>query len=89
MGSKHITFVLAVIPEGERLPWHVHEGAEEVICVLPGTGSAHWDTEMKAVHPGTVLCMEADSNHRIVNEGKGEAKLLCAGSPRVKIGPPK
>lgn len=88
-GSKHITFVLAVIPEGERLPWHGHEGAEEVICVLQGTGSAYWDTEMKAVHPGTVRCMEADSNHRIVNEGKGEAKLLCAVSPKRAMKKPK
>lgn len=89
MESKHITFVLAVIPEGERLPWHVHEGAEEVISMLQGTGSAHWDTEMKTVYAGTVPCMEADSNHRIVNEGRGEAKLICAGFPPVKIGPPK
>jgi quercetin dioxygenase-like cupin family protein len=89
IGSKHITFVLALIPEGESLPWHVHEGAEEIIYVLQGTGSAHSDTETKPIHPGTVLYMEADSSHRIVNEGKGEVKLLCAFSPPVKIGPPK
>jgi len=89
IGSKHITFVLAVIPEGESLPWHVHEGAEEVIYVLQGTGTAHSDAETRAIHPGSVLYMEADSNHRIVNEGKGEVKLLCAFSPPVKIGPPK
>lgn len=89
VGRKHITFVLAIIPDGNSLPWHVHQVSEVVTYVLQGTGSAHSDTEAKAVRAGTVLYMEADSNHRIVNEGKGEMKLLCVFLSPVKIGPPK
>jgi len=89
IGSQHITFGLAEVPEGSSLPWHTHQGSEEVIYVLQGTGSAQSDTEAKPIQPGSVLYMEAGSNHRILNEGKGEMKLLCAFSPPVKIGPPK
>ena len=89
IGSKHITFGLAEIPEGSSLPWHVHKEAEEAIYVVQGTGSAYSDTETKAIHPGTVLAIEAESNHRILNERKGEMKLLCTFSPPVKIEPPK
>ena len=89
IGSKYITFGLAEVPEGSGLPWHSHQGSEEVIYVLQGIGSGQSDNETKAIHPGTVLYLEANSNHRILNQGKGEMKLLCAFSPPIKVGPPK
>ncbi len=89
IGSKHITFGLVEIPEGSSLPWHVHKEVEETIYVVQGTGFAYSGTETKAIHRGTVLAIEAESNHRILNEGKSEMKLFCAFSPPVKIEPPK
>ena len=89
IGSQHITFGIAEIPEGSGLPWHVHQGTEEVIYVLQGIGSAQSDTEIKGIRAGSVLYMEPNLNHRIVNEGKGGMKLLCAFSPPIKISAPK
>lgn len=89
IGSKHITFGLAVIPEGSGLPWHSHEGSEEILYVLQGTGSAESRSESRPIQTGKVIYMEANSEHRFVNEGKGEMKLLCSFSPPVKIRAPK
>lgn len=89
IGSEHITFAVAEIPEGSSIPWHMHQDAEEIIYVLQGVGSAESETETQPVHPGTVLYMEPGSKHRIFNKGKGEVKLLCSFSPPIKIEPPK
>ncbi len=89
IGNKHITFGLVEIPEGSGLPWHTHQGTEEIIYILQGLGSAQSDIETKAISPGTILYIEPDSKHRILNEGKGEIKLICAFSPPITIEPPK
>ncbi|MBW2096469.1 MAG: cupin domain-containing protein [Deltaproteobacteria bacterium] len=89
LGSQYMAFGTADIPEGSGLPWNQHEGTEEIIYVLKGSGSAESRTERQAIQPGTVLYMEPHSEHRILNEGKGEMKLLCSFSPPIKIRPTK
>ena len=89
VGSKQMSFGVAVVPENSGLPWHSHEGSDEIIYVLQGTGAAESRNETQSIEPGTVLLMEAGSEHRILNQGKGEMKLLCSFSPPVKIRPPK
>ncbi|MFC1866794.1 cupin domain-containing protein [Thermodesulfobacteriota bacterium] len=89
VGSKHMTFGIAVVPEGSCLPWHNHVDSEEIIYVLKGTGTAESKTEAQAIEPGMVLYMEPGSEHQILNQGKDEMKLLCSFSPPVKIRAPK
>ena len=89
LGSKQMSFGVAVIPEGSGLPWHIHEGSDEIIYVLQGMGAAESREVTNSIDQGTVLLMESGSEHRILNQGKGEMKLLCSFSPPVKIRSPK
>jgi len=88
IGSKNISFGMSVVPEGSELPWHNHQGSEEIIYVLEGSGFAESKDEKKAIKPGTAMYMEPHTEHRILNEGKGEMKLMCSFSPPIKIRPP-
>ncbi len=87
--SQKMSFGISVVPKESELPWHKHEGSEEIIYVMEGSGKAESRTDSCEIGPGTVLCVELSSEHRIINTGSGQLRLLCSYSPPVKIRPPK
>ena len=90
-GSRQMTTAISKVPAGGMLPWHAHEGSDEIIYVMQGQGTASHETlkDPVDIYPGMTMFMPGGQKHCIENKGTTEMHLYCAFSPAVTFGPPK
>lgn len=69
-------FVLKVPAGGGRTVLRPHEG-EEFLTVLRGRVSLEYGAEIYPLKQGDSLYFDADTPHRLFNEHKTEAEVLC------------
>jgi mannose-6-phosphate isomerase-like protein (cupin superfamily) len=65
---------------------HLHDGFEECVYVLKGTGLSVAESGEIAIGPGNLLLIPANEKHMAVNTGTEPLLLLCF-FPHPDIGP--
>jgi quercetin dioxygenase-like cupin family protein len=90
-GSENVTCVIAKVPAGGALPFHVHDTSDEIIYIMDGEGMALHESlkEPVKIYPGVTLYMPKGKKHSIENTGPGEMRLYCSFSPAIRFAPPK
>lgn len=71
---------VSIPPEDPRAPArspHRHDGCEEVILILEGTGEFLTGDGATAVAPGDVVVVSAGEPHRTRNTGSAQLVSLC------------
>jgi quercetin dioxygenase-like cupin family protein len=63
-------------PGATRGP-HLHDGFEEVIYVLSGTGTTHAESGEIPIKPGDLVLIPAGEKHMTQNTGTEPLVLLC------------
>jgi mannose-6-phosphate isomerase-like protein (cupin superfamily) len=80
MGSR-VTFRIAEIavakPEDKPRGPHLHNGYEECIYVLKGTGVTHSESGEIPIKPGDIVLIPAGEKHMTRNTGTEPLVLLC------------
>lgn len=78
-GGEGLGASLYEIPPGEKgWPYHYHEGNEEAVYVLGGSGSIRLAGETQPLEAGDYVALVPgpDSAHRIVNDGDDPLRFL-------------
>jgi quercetin dioxygenase-like cupin family protein len=68
---------IAVPPPGAKRGPHLHDGFEEVIYVLSGTGTTHAESGEIPIKPGDLVLIPAGEKHMTQNTGDVPLVLLC------------
>ena len=80
IGSR-VTFRIATIqpakPDDKPRGPHLHDGFEECIYVLRGTGVNHSESGEIPIKPGDIILIPANEKHMTVNTGTEPLVLLC------------
>jgi quercetin dioxygenase-like cupin family protein len=79
--GARVTFRIAEVPVAKpgdtpRGP-HRHNGFEECIYVLTGTGVSHSESGEIPIRPGDIVLIPANEKHMTVNTGTEPLVLLC------------
>ncbi len=75
--------VLVTVPPGAAVPLHRHAHAEEVFDVVEGAGEFWLDGAWQAAGPGTLVVIEAGTEHGLRNPGPATWVLRETVSERV------
>lgn len=79
--GKYLQVVLMTIPEGGEIGAESHEGHDQVLVFVEGTGKAvigGTETEVKA---GDLSFVASGTHHNFVNTGKGPLRLYTLYGP--------
>ena len=68
---------LAVPQPGAKRGPHLHDGFEEVIFVLSGSGTMHAESGEIPIRPGDLVLVTAGEKHMTQNTGDVPLVLLC------------
>ena len=66
--NKKTVFGRAIFPKGAMHGKHMHHGAEEVVYVIKGTGTAYYDGKTYKVGPGSIQFVPQGEVHGLKNE---------------------
>jgi mannose-6-phosphate isomerase-like protein (cupin superfamily) len=67
--GKHSQLVVMTLKPGEDIGLEVHEGNDQILTFLSGTGEALVDGEKREVGPGTLVAVPAGAEHNFTNTG--------------------
>lgn len=70
------------LPAGSTFDWHDHDGVEEIMLVLSGSGEVSDEDGVYTYEPGDVYIFPANIQHKIHNPTKEEHEMIFV---RVKI----
>ena len=73
--------VLMAIPEGEEIGAESHEGHDQVLIFVAGTGKAKIGETVTAVGEGHMSFVPSGAYHNFINDGQGPLKLYTMYSP--------
>ena len=74
--SVRIATIAVPQPGAQRGP-HLHDGFEEVIFVLSGSGTMHAESGEIPIRPGDLVLVTAGEKHMTQNTGDVPLVLLC------------
>ncbi len=83
---KNMCFGVADFPPEAHAPAHVHNGQEEIIYVLSGSGEICFDGVPEKVEPGSCVSIPPNVEHSIKNQSKEVMKVVYVFSPPVVQG---
>jgi putative monooxygenase len=84
--TKNLAFGLAEFPGGTLAAPHVHQGEEEIIYILSGSGAAITGEQEIALEPGVAVFIPPGLTHRIRADGPEPLRLVTLFSPPVTPG---
>lgn len=84
VGATKIAMGTNVTEPGSRIPLHRHEGSEEAMFVIEGTGKLICGDEEYDLYPGTAIYSPLGVNHEIVNTGDTPFKIVWAYGPPLE-----
>lgn len=64
------------LPAGKTFDWHNHEGVEEIMVVLSGSGEVHDEDGVYSYTPGDVFVFPANIQHKIHNPTDQEHEMI-------------
>jgi len=84
-GSEHLMLVRLTMPPGRAHRFHRHPHFEEAIYYLEGTAEQWVGEERRAMKPGMVAHIPADTVHGTYNDSDAPCTILVAlASPRFQ-----
>lgn len=81
MTGEKTQVVLMAIPEGGEIGGETHEGHDQVLIFVEGTGKAKIGDTVAAVGEGRMSFVPSGAFHNFVNDGEGPLKLYTMYSP--------
>ncbi len=76
VGELNGQLVLLVRCEGDKVPWHTHDGEDEMFFVLDGTLEVQMRDASVNVHSGEFLIVPRGVEHRVVPQGHVKLMLF-------------
>lgn len=73
--------VLMSIPEGQDIGAETHEGHDQILFLVEGSGIAEVDGVKTQVGPGDMSFVPSGAFHNFINKGEGPLKLFTTYSP--------
>lgn len=77
----HTQLVIMTIPVGGEIGEEVHEGIDQILTFVSGTGEARVAGESKPVEPGDLVVVPAGTKHNFVNTGQTPLVLYTVYGP--------
>jgi mannose-6-phosphate isomerase-like protein (cupin superfamily) len=81
MTGEKMQVVLMAIPEGEEIGAETHEGHDQVLVFVDGTGKAVIGDTETPVGAGQLSFVPSGTYHNFINDGVGPLKLYTLYSP--------
>jgi mannose-6-phosphate isomerase-like protein (cupin superfamily) len=81
MTGKNLQVVLMAIPEGGEIGAETHEGHDQVLIFVEGSGKARIGDVESPVSAGHLSFVPSGVFHNFVNDGKGYLKLFTMYGP--------
>jgi mannose-6-phosphate isomerase-like protein (cupin superfamily) len=79
--NKHSQVVLMSILPGENIGQEVHEGVDQVLVFVQGTGPAVVSGETHDIGAGDLFAVPAGTEHNFINTDNAALKLFTVYSP--------
>lgn len=79
-GGNTQLVIMTIPPDGE-IGEEVHEGIDQILTFVSGTGEARVDGETKAVNPGDLVVVPSGLRHNFVNTGPNPLVLYTVYGP--------
>jgi putative monooxygenase len=79
--SKNMAIGLTIVGQGGSSPRHEHDGVEEGVYVIAGTGRFLVGDDEVEVGPGSALFMPSNVPHHVDNTGDDELRMLWWYTP--------
>ncbi|MDP9396795.1 MAG: cupin domain-containing protein [Actinomycetota bacterium] len=79
--GEHLQLVVMTVPPGEEIGTEVHDGIDQTLVFVSGSGAADLDGETTAVGPGALVLVPAGTNHNVRNTGSEPLALYTLYSP--------
>lgn len=79
--TDHTQLVVMTIPPGGEVGEEVHDGIDQILIALDGTGEAVLDGRPEPLPPGWVVVVPSGTKHNVVNSGSGPLRLITAYGP--------
>jgi mannose-6-phosphate isomerase-like protein (cupin superfamily) len=79
--GKNSQLVIMTIPPDEEIGEEVHEGTDQILSFVSGTGEARVGGEKKKVVAGDLVIVPAGKKHNFVNTGPNPLVLYTVYAP--------
>jgi len=66
LNGQHVKVVRV---EGDKVPWHIHDGEDELFLVLEGSLEVHERSDSVRLNPGELCVVGRGVEHRVVPMG--------------------
>jgi len=66
LNGQHVKLVRL---EGDKVPWHAHDGEDELFWVLDGVLEIHERDGVTTLHPGEFCIVRRGREHKVVPRG--------------------
>jgi mannose-6-phosphate isomerase-like protein (cupin superfamily) len=66
LNGQHVKLVRL---EGDKVPWHAHDGEDELFWVLEGALEVHERDGVTVLHPGELTIVRRGREHKVVPRG--------------------
>ncbi|GAA2701174.1 hypothetical protein GCM10010429_04790 [Micromonospora olivasterospora] len=79
--GEHTQLVIMTIPPGGEIGEEVHDGIDQILTFVSGTGEARVAGEKKEVAQGDLVVVPAGTKHNFVNTGPNPLVLYTVYGP--------
>jgi mannose-6-phosphate isomerase-like protein (cupin superfamily) len=79
--TKHSQLVVMTLPPGGEIGAEVHEGIDQTLLVIDGTGRAVLEGEPTPLGPGHVVVVPAGTRHNVVADDARPLRLATVYGP--------
>jgi mannose-6-phosphate isomerase-like protein (cupin superfamily) len=79
--GEHAQLVIMTIPPGGEIGEEVHEGIDQILTFVSGTGEARVSGKTKNVAAGDLVAVPAGTKHNFVNTGPNPLVLYTVYGP--------
>lgn len=79
--TKHMQLVVMTIPPGGEIGEEVHDGIDQVLLALSGSGTSVLDGQTRPFGTGEVVIVPQGTRHNFVNTGSEPLRIATVYSP--------
>lgn len=79
--TRHTQLVLMTIPPGGEIGAEVHEGIDQILLAMAGTGKALLDGAELPFDAGDVVVVPEGTRHNVVNDGTEPLRIATVYGP--------
>jgi len=79
--TKLSQLVLMSVEQGDDIGEETHDGIDQVLSFVSGTGEAVIEGTRREVHAGSIVVVPAGTKHNFINKGDESLKLYTVYAP--------